>query len=83
MYISVNSQCKQCQMFIKSCIAHLCHLPGFNQVGHSPWGSSGSAGLLNWGPMWSGPQFPLHQIFPYSCSSLMGGREWDMGVPGG
>ena len=23
-------------MFIKSCIAHLCHLPGLNQVGHSP-----------------------------------------------
>ena len=28
-------------MFIKSCIAHLCHLPGFNQVGHSPWGTNG------------------------------------------
>ena len=23
-------------MLIKSCIAHLCHLPGFDQVGHSP-----------------------------------------------
>ena len=66
-------------MFIKSCIAHLCHLPGLDQVGHSPQGTSGSAGPLNWGPMWSGPQFSLHQIFPYTCSSLMGGREWDMG----
>ena len=28
-------------MLIKSCIAHLCHLPGFDQVGHSPWGTSG------------------------------------------
>ena len=70
-------------MFIKSCIAYLCHLLGFDQVGHSPWGTSGHTGSLNWGPMWLGPQFSLHQIFPYTCSSLMGGREWDMGVPGG
>ena len=61
-------------MFIKGCIAHLCHLPGINHLGHSPQGTSGSADTLNWGPMWSGPQFSLHQIFPYTCSSLMGGR---------
>ena len=70
-------------MFIKGCIAHLCHLPGLDQVGHSPRGTSRSASTLHWGPMWSGPQFSLHQIFPYTCSPLMGGREWDMGVPGG
>ena len=31
-------------------------LPGLGEVGHSPRGTSGSAGTLNWGPMWSGSQ---------------------------
>ena len=62
-------------MFIKGCRAHLCHLPGLDQVGHPPRGTSGSAGTLNWGPMWLGPQFSLHQIFPSTCSPLMGGKR--------
>ena len=31
-------------MYITGCRAHLCHLPGPGQVGHSPRGTSGSAG---------------------------------------
>ena len=32
-------------MFIKSCIAHLCHLPAFDQLGHS----LGTSGVAIWG----------------------------------
>ena len=28
-------------MYITGCRAHLCHLPGLGQVGHSPRGTSG------------------------------------------
>ena len=41
-------------------------LPGLGEVGHSPKETSGSAGTLDWGPMWLGshstchPQMPLH-----------------------
>ena len=69
-------------MFIKGCIAHLCHLPGLDQVGHSPRGTSGSAGTLNWDPMWLGPQFSPHQIFPTPVPPWWE-EEWKMGVPGG
>ena len=34
-------------MLIKSCTAHLCHLPGFDQVGHSPLGNQW--GVAIWG----------------------------------
>ena len=43
-------------------------LPGLGEVGYSPRGTSGSAGTLDWGPMWSGsqstcqPQCPLHPL---------------------
>ena len=37
-------------------VYNLCHFPGLGQVGHSPRGTSGSAGILDWGPMWLGPQ---------------------------
>ena len=49
-------------MYITGCRAHLCHLPGLGQVGHFPRGASGSAGTLDWGPMWSGSQSTCHQI---------------------
>ena len=44
------------------CRAHLCHLPGLDQVGHSPRGTSGSAGTLDWGPMWSDSLFSCCQL---------------------
>ena len=34
--------------------------PGLGEVGHSPKGTSGSAGVLDWGPMWSGFQSTCH-----------------------
>ena len=44
------------------CRAHLCQLPGLGQVGHSPKGTSGSAGTLDWGPIWSGSLSPCHHL---------------------
>ena len=41
-------------MYITGCRAHLCHLPGLGQEGHSIRGTSGSAGVLDCSPMWSG-----------------------------
>ena len=42
-------------------------LPGLGEVGHSQRGSSGSAGTLDWGPMWSGSQSTCHlQCIPYT-----------------
>ena len=35
-------------------------LPGLGGVGCSPRGTSGSAGTLDWGPMWSGFQSTCH-----------------------
>ena len=35
-------------------------LPGLGEVGHSPRGTSGSAGTLYWGPMWLGSQSTCH-----------------------
>ena len=35
-------------------------LPGLGEVGHSPRGTSGSAGTLDWGPMWLGSQSTCH-----------------------
>ena len=53
-------------MYIIACRAHFCHLPGLGQVGHSPRGTSGSTGTLDWGPMWSGSQFTCHPNAPTS-----------------
>ena len=45
-------------------------LPGPGEVGHSPRGTSGSAGTLDWGPIWSGsqstcqPNISLHPLTP-------------------
>ena len=39
-------------------------LPGLGEVGHSPRGTSGSAGILDWGPMWSGSQCTCHPNTP-------------------
>ena len=39
-------------MYTTGCRAHFCHLPGLGQVGHSPRGTSGSAGTLHWNPIW-------------------------------
>ena len=35
-------------------------LPGLGEVGHSPRGTSGSAGTLDWGPMWLDSQSTCH-----------------------
>ena len=47
-------------MYIIACRTHFCHLLGIGQVGHSPRETSGSAGTLDWGPMWLGSQFTCH-----------------------
>ena len=58
-------------MYIIACRAHFCHLPSLGQVGHSPRGTSGSAGTLDWGLMWLGsqstyyPQCPLTPLYPW------------------
>ena len=44
------------------CRGHLCHLLGLGQVGHSPRGTSGSAGTLDWGPMWFGSLSSGHHL---------------------
>ena len=49
---------------ILACRAHFCHLLGLGQVGHSPRGTSGSAGTLDWGPLWSGSQSTCHPQCP-------------------
>ena len=51
-------------MYIIACRAHFCHLLGLGQVGHSPRGTSGSAGTLDWGPMWLGSQSTCHPNTP-------------------
>ena len=51
-------------MYIIGCRAHFCHLPGLDLVGHSPEGTSGSAGTLDWDPMWSGSQSTCHPYAP-------------------
>ena len=45
-------------------------LPGLGRVGHFPRGTSGSAGTLDWGPMWLGSQstwHPLHSLMPLTA----------------
>ena len=52
-------------MYIIPCRAHFSHLLGLGQVGHFPRGTSGSAGTLDWGPMWLASQSNCHpQYFP-------------------
>ena len=46
---------------IMGCRAHLCHLPGLGQVGHSSREISGSAGTLDWGPVMLGSLSSCHQ----------------------
>ena len=42
-------------------------LPDLCEVGHSPRGTSGGAGTLDWGPMWSDSQSTCHlQCTPYT-----------------
>ena len=62
-------KCKNCQeikflMYILASRAHFCHLLGLSQVGHSPRGTSGSGGTLDWGLMWSGSQSTCHPNTP-------------------
>ena len=70
-------------MYIIACRAHFCHLLGLGQVGHSPRGTSGTAGTLDWGPMWSGSQSACHsqcsltpprslQMPPYATYTISG-----------
>ena len=49
-------------MYITGSRAHFCHLPGLGQVGHSPSTTSGSAGTLDWAPIWLGSWSTCHQI---------------------
>ena len=58
-------------MYIIACRAHFFHLPGLGQVGHSPRGTSGSAGTLDWSPMWSGSHFTCHPQFPNTPTPLI------------
>ena len=37
------------------CTALLCHMPGLDQLGYSPWGTSVSAGTLDWGQWGQAP----------------------------
>ena len=53
--------------------SYLSQLPGLGQVGHPPKGTSGHAGTLDWGPMWSGPS-PLPQVLAHACAPMMVGR---------
>ena len=54
-------------MYIIACRAHFYHLLGLGQVGHPPRQISGSAGTLDWGPMWSGSQSTCHPQYTPSC----------------
>ena len=59
-------------MYIIACKAHFCHLFGHGQVGNSPRETSGSAGTIDWGPMWLGSQSTCHPQCPYTpTGSLM------------
>ena len=69
-------------MFIKSCITHLCHLPGLDQVGHSPLGNQWEC----WPPelglnvvgstVLPSPNFPL-QLFLLDGRKRLGhGGSW-------
>ena len=51
-------------MYIRAYRAHFCHLLGLGQVGHSLRETSGSAGSLDWGPMWLGSQSTCHPLMP-------------------
>ena len=62
--VDTNVQTIMFQMYIIACRAHFCHLLGLGQVGHSPRGTSGSAGTLDWGPMWLGSQSSCHPNAP-------------------
>ena len=48
------------KMYITGCRAHFYYLPGLGQVGHTQKETSGSAGTLDWGPMWSGSKSTCH-----------------------
>ena len=51
-------------MYIIACRAHFCHLLGLGPVDHSPRRTSGSAGTLDWDPMWLGSQSTCHPSTP-------------------
>ena len=64
-------------MYIIVCRAHFCHLLGLGQVCHSPRGTSGSAGTLDWGPMWLGSQSTCHpQCIPHTLHPLTPIHPW-------
>ena len=48
-------------------------LPGLGEVGHSLRGTSGSAGTLDWGPIWLSSQFTYHPLCPLTpiCTLLI------------
>ena len=69
-------------MFIKGCIAHLCHLPGLDQVGHSPKGNQWECWHPELGPnvvrspVLPSPNIPLH-LFPLDGRKRVGnGGSW-------
>ena len=69
-------------MFIKSCIAHFCHLPGLNQVGHSPLGNQWECWYPELGPNVVGspvlpsPNFPLHLFLLDGRKRVGHGGSW-------
>ena len=69
-------------MFIKSCIAHLCHLPGFNQVSHSPLGNQWACWSPELGPnvvrspVLPSPNFPLHLFLLDGRQRVGHGGSW-------
>ena len=65
--------------YIKGCRPHWSHLPSFGQVGYPQGEPVGMMGHQT-GTHVVRPQSSSHQIFPYACSLLMGGREWEMGA---
>ena len=69
-------------MFIKGCIAHLCHFPGLDQVDHSPQGNQWECWYPELGlnvvgsPVLPSPNIPLH-LFPLDGRKRVGnGGSW-------
>ena len=62
-------------------------LPGLGEVGHSPRATSGSAGTLNWGPMWLGsqstchPNAPLHPLMAPNSPTPQGDPQCPIMLP--
>ena len=65
-------------------------LPSLAEVSHSPRGTSGSAGTLDWGPMWlhfqstcnpNAPLTPLHSLTPPTACYTLGDPQCPLMLP--